>query len=77
MRSWTYDDIVIKAYCRNEMVNSVLSTYNTRFEEQKIPGIQVVGEKLPCSGNDVLCDPVECTGKCHACGTGAAGEQMD
>ena len=33
------------------MVNSVLSTYNTRFEEQKIPwDTQVtIGEKLPCS----------------------------
>lgn len=49
--SQTYDDTVIKAYCRNEMVNSVLSTYNTRFEEQKIPwDTQVtIGEKLPCS----------------------------
>lgn len=49
--SQTYDDTVIKAYCRNEMVNSVLSTYNTRFEEQKIPWeAQVtIGEKLPCS----------------------------
>ena len=35
----------------NEMVNSVLSTYNTRFEEQKIPwDTQVtIGEKLSCS----------------------------
>ena len=49
--SQTYDDTVIKAYCRNEMVNSVLSTYNTRFEEQKILwDTQVtIGEKLPCS----------------------------
>lgn len=33
------------------MVNSVLSTYNTRFEEQKIPWeAQVtIGEKLPLS----------------------------
>lgn len=48
--SQTYDDTVIKTYCRNEMVNSVLSTYNTRFEEQKIPWeAQVtIGEKLPC-----------------------------
>ena len=49
--SQTYDDTIIRAYCRNEMVNSVLSTYNTRFEEQKIPWeAQVtIGEKLPCS----------------------------
>lgn len=49
--SQTYDDTVIKAYCKNEMVNSVLSIYNTRFEEQKIRwNVQVsIGEKLPCS----------------------------
>ena len=49
--SQTYDDTVIKAYCKNEMVNSVLSIYNTRFEEQKIQWeVQVgIGEKLPCS----------------------------
>ena len=49
--SQTYDDTVIKAYCKNEMVNSVLSTYNTRFEDQKIPwDAQVtIGEKIPCS----------------------------
>lgn len=44
-------DTIIRAYCKNEMVNSVLSTYNTRFEEQKIPwDTQVtIGEKLSCS----------------------------
>lgn len=49
--SQTYDDTVIKAYCKNEMVNSVLSIYNTRFEEQKIRwDVEVsIGEKLPCS----------------------------
>lgn len=49
--SQTYDDTIIRAYCKNEMVNSVLSTYNTRFEEQQIPwDTQVtIGEKLPCS----------------------------
>ncbi len=49
--SQTYDDTVIKAYCKNEMVNSVLSIYSTRFEEQKIRWeVQVsIGEKLPCS----------------------------
>ena len=49
--SQTYDDTIIRAYCKNEMVNSVLSTYNTRFEEQKIPwDTQVtIGEKLSCS----------------------------
>ena len=49
--SQTYDDTVIKTYCKNEMVNSVLSIYNTRFEEQRIQWeVQVsIGEKLPCS----------------------------
>jgi len=49
--SQTYDDTVIKTYCKNEMVNSVLSIYNTRFEEQRIRWeVQVsIGEKLPCS----------------------------
>lgn len=49
--SQTYEDTVIKAYCKNEMLNSVLSTYNTRFEERKIHwDVQVaIGEKLPCS----------------------------
>ena len=46
-----HEDTVIKTYCRNEMVNSVLSIYNMRFEEQRIRWeIQVsIGEKLPCS----------------------------
>lgn len=49
--SQTYDDTVIKTYCKNEMVNSVLSIYNTRFEEQRIRWeVQVsIGGKLPCS----------------------------
>ena len=49
--SQTYDDTVIKTYCKNEMVNSVLSIYNSRFEERRIHWeVQVsIGEKLPCS----------------------------
>ena len=49
--SQTYDDTVIKSYCKNEMLNSVLSIYNTRFEEKSIRWeVQVsIGEKLPCS----------------------------
>ena len=49
--SQTYDDTVIKAYCKNEMLNSVLSIYNTRFEEQKIQWETevTIGERLPCS----------------------------
>ena len=49
--SQTYDDTVIRTYCKNEMVNSVLSIYNTRFEEQRIRWkVQItIGEKLPCS----------------------------
>lgn len=49
--SQTYEDTVIKTYCKNEMLNSVLSTYDTRFTERKIQWeVQVaIGEKLPCS----------------------------
>lgn len=49
--SQTYDDTVIKTYCKNEMVNSVLSIYHSRFEERRIHWeVQVsIGEKLPCS----------------------------
>lgn len=31
-----YDDTVIKTYCRNEMVNSVVSIYHTRFSDRNI-----------------------------------------
>ncbi len=45
-----YDDTTIITYCRNEMVNAVISIYHTRFTDQ---GIMLnhdisVGEKLPC-----------------------------
>ena len=85
--SQTYDDTVIKTYCRNEMVNSVLSIYNMRFEEQRIRW-EITEDSLGSAGqyrgeaslfgNDVLCDPVKRTGKCHACRTGtAAGKAAD
>ena len=32
----TYDDTVITAYCKNEMLNSVISIYHTRFAENGI-----------------------------------------
>ena len=49
--SQTYEDTVMKIYCKNEMLNSVLSTYNMRFTERKIHWeVQAaIGEKLPCS----------------------------
>lgn len=34
--SGTYDDTVITTYCKNEMINSVISIYHTRFEEHGI-----------------------------------------
>ena len=49
--SQTYEDTVIKTYCKNEMLNSVLSTYDMRFTERKIQWkVQAaIGGKLPCS----------------------------
>lgn len=49
--SQTYEDTVMKIYCKNEMLNSVLSTYNMRFTERKIHWeVQAaIGEKLSCS----------------------------
>lgn len=46
----SYDDTMITVYCRNEMVNSVLSIYHTRFEDRKISLNHdiSVGETLPC-----------------------------
>ncbi|MBO4998233.1 MAG: GHKL domain-containing protein [Lachnospira sp.] len=46
----TYDDTVITTYCQNEMVNSVVSIYQTRFAEN---GIMfhcdiAVNKSLPC-----------------------------
>lgn len=46
----SYDDTMITAYCKNEMINSVISIYHTRFTDR---GITLnhdisVGEKLPC-----------------------------
>ena len=56
------------------MVNSVLSIYNSWFEERRIHWeVQVsIGEKLPCSEMmfcAILSNVLE---KCHACRTGAA-----
>ena len=47
----TYDDTVIKSYCRNDLLNSVLSIYSTRFEENNIDfDFQItVSRALPCS----------------------------
>ena len=45
-----YDDTVIRSFCKNELLNSVLSIYSTRFSEKGISfdsQIQV-SESLPC-----------------------------
>lgn len=46
----SYDDTMITAYCKNEMVNSVISIYHTRFTDKEITlNYHVtVGETLPC-----------------------------
>lgn len=46
----SYDDTMITAYCKNEMINAVISIYHTRFEDR---GILLhhdicVGEALSC-----------------------------
>lgn len=45
-----YDDTMITAYSLNEMVNSVISIYHTRFDDRKITlNYDIsVGETLPC-----------------------------
>lgn len=45
-----YDDTTITTYCRNEMINSVISIYHARFTDREIElryDIQA-GETLPC-----------------------------
>lgn len=46
----TYDDTVIITYCKNQMLNSVLSVYHTRFTENGITFHYdiAVSESLPC-----------------------------
>lgn len=46
----SYDDTMITAYCKNEMINSVISIYHTRFTDREITLNHdiSVGEKLPC-----------------------------
>lgn len=46
-----YDDVVITAYCRNEMIDSVISIYQTRLADKKITlnCDIIVGETLPCT----------------------------
>lgn len=47
----TYDDTVITSYIKNQMVNSVISIYHTRFEENGILFLYNinVSNPLPCS----------------------------
>ena len=46
----TYDDTVITTYCKNEMINSVISIYHTRFAEHEIlfHCDIAVAQTLPC-----------------------------
>ncbi len=46
----TYDDTVIATYCKNEMINSVLSIYHTRFAENGIVFHCdiTINKSLPC-----------------------------
>ncbi len=45
-----YDDTMITTYCRNEMINSVISIYHTRFADKEITfNCDIsIGETLPC-----------------------------
>ena len=45
-----YDDTMITTYCRNEMLNSVISIYHTRFADKEIAfNCDIsIGETLPC-----------------------------
>ena len=52
----TYDDTVMTSYCKNEMINSVISIYQTRFAEK---GIMfhcdiAINKSLPCQ-DTVIC----------------------
>lgn len=52
----TYDDTVITTYCKNEMVNSVISIYHTRFTENGILFYYNISihQSLPCP-DTVIC----------------------
>lgn len=45
-----YDDTMITSFCKNEMINSVISIYHARFADRKITlNCNIaVGETLPC-----------------------------
>ena len=46
-----YDETIITSYCRNEMLNSVISIYNSRFEDNGFT-LQTdisISDKLPCT----------------------------
>ena len=52
----TYDDTVITTYCKNEMLNSVISIYHTRFAENGILFYYdiAINKVLPCP-DTVIC----------------------
>ncbi|MDE6639695.1 MAG: GHKL domain-containing protein [Acetatifactor sp.] len=45
-----YDDTIIATYCRNEMINSVISIYHVRFADRKVAfNCDIsIGRTLPC-----------------------------
>lgn len=45
-----YDDTTIQTYCKNEMINSVISIYHMRFKDRKIDlNCDIsIGNSLPC-----------------------------
>lgn len=49
--SAAYDETVVKIFCKNEMVNSVISIYQTRFQERGFTlNCEIsVGEELSCA----------------------------
>ena len=51
-----YDDTIIADYCKNEMINSVISIYHARFTDRKIMfNCDIsIGETLPCP-NTAIC----------------------
>ncbi|MBU5478159.1 GHKL domain-containing protein [Eubacterium sp. MSJ-13] len=46
-----YDDTIITSYCKNEMLNSVISIYNSRFENTglSLQNDISISDKLPCN----------------------------
>ena len=51
-----YDDTVIHSFCRNELLNSVLSIYQTRFSENQIVfDVQIQTSQTLCCSEMTFC----------------------